>query len=73
MTASIRKRSLTIAGHRTSISLEDIFWETLSEIARTRGLSVTSLVEEIDKSRGANGLSSSIRIYLLNHFRAQSK
>lgn len=61
-----RKRSLTIAGHRTSVSLEVEFWETLTSIARSRNKSVAELVGEIDTSRGARNLSSAIRIHVLN-------
>jgi len=66
----MRKRSVTIQGHPTSISLEDEFWHELSGIAEGRGLSLNALVTEIDKlrtgprGRGAN-LSSTLRIYVL--------
>jgi predicted DNA-binding ribbon-helix-helix protein len=64
------KRSLTIARHRTSISLEDEFWQALADIARADGKSVAGLVGEIDKGRGAVGssqasLSAAIRVYVL--------
>jgi predicted DNA-binding ribbon-helix-helix protein len=64
-----RKRSLTIAGHRTSISLEEPFWEAMSEVAAARGVSPSALVAEIDGSRGDANLSSAIRIFLLEHYR----
>ncbi len=69
------KRSLTIARHRTSISLEDEFWEALSEVARDEGKSIASLVGEIDKRRGETGgedanLSAAIRLYVLRKMRA---
>jgi predicted DNA-binding ribbon-helix-helix protein len=60
-----RKRSLTIAGHRTSVSLETEFWETLTAIAKSRNKSVPELVGEIDSSRGTRNLSSAIRVYVL--------
>ncbi len=63
--AAIVKRSLAIAGHRTSISLEDAFWEGLRHIAEERKLSVAALVAEIDATRGANNLSSAIRVFVL--------
>lgn len=63
--ATIVKRSLAIAGHRTSISLEDAFWEGLRHIAEERKLSVAALVAEIDATRGANNLSSAIRVFVL--------
>lgn len=61
-----RKRSLTIAGHRTSVSLEPEFWETLASIAKSRNKSVAELVGEIDTSRSTRNLSSAIRVYVLN-------
>ena len=60
----MKKRSLSIKGHMTSISLEDEFWQELGQIADARGVSVASLVSEID-SRRAGGLSSAIRLFVL--------
>jgi predicted DNA-binding ribbon-helix-helix protein len=59
------KHSLVIAGHRTSISLEDAFWNALREIAVTRGQSLAGLVAEIDATRGDANLSSAIRVFVL--------
>jgi predicted DNA-binding ribbon-helix-helix protein len=59
------KRSLTIAGHRTSLSLEPEFWEALRNAAALRGLSVSDLVSEIDQTRGSRNLSSAVRVWLL--------
>ncbi|MEX2454635.1 MAG: ribbon-helix-helix domain-containing protein [Rhodospirillaceae bacterium] len=64
----MRKRSVTIAGHRTSVSLEDAFWSDLLAIAAARGLSVNALIAEIDDGREAN-LSSAIRLYVLDAVR----
>ncbi len=81
---AIIKRSITLRGHRTSISLEDIFWDLLSSIALSRGQSLASLVAEIDDKRArdlmsgvdAGGLSSVLRVYvvraLLSGFRVDS-
>jgi predicted DNA-binding ribbon-helix-helix protein len=68
------KRSLTIAKHRTSVSLEDEFWEALSEIARAEGKSVPALVGEIDKRRSGKApeqpsLSAAIRLYVLERMK----
>lgn len=63
--AGIAKRSVTIAGHRTSVSLEEPFWEALGDIARQRGLSLGALVAEIDAGRGAGNLSSALRLHVL--------
>lgn len=62
----VEKRSLSVAGHRTSISLEAPFWEALGALAATRGISVQRLVGEIDAARGAANLSSAIRVALLD-------
>ncbi len=67
----MRKRSITIDGHRTSITLEDEFWEELSALARDRGLSVSALVAEIDHARSSRGsgpgnLSSALRLHVLD-------
>ena len=63
--ARVVKRSLVIAGHRTSISLEDAFWRRLRRIAAERGLSVNALAAAIDAGRGEANLSSAIRVYVL--------
>ena len=62
--AEIKKRSVVIAGHRTSISLENLFWEQLRLIANAQNKSVNNLITEIDKNRFGN-LSSAIRTYVL--------
>jgi predicted DNA-binding ribbon-helix-helix protein len=64
MRSTLRKRSITVAGHQTSVSLEEAFWSALRRAAASRGLSVNALVEEIDRGRGGN-LSSAIRVFLL--------
>lgn len=60
----MKKRSLSIRGHRTSLSLEDAFWEELGKIAAARGQSVASLITEIDRTRDG-GLSSAVRLFVL--------
>jgi predicted DNA-binding ribbon-helix-helix protein len=63
----MRKRSITIDGHRTSITLEDAFWEELSALAKGRELSVSALVAEIDHAKGGPGnLSSALRLHVLD-------
>ncbi|MEQ8442380.1 MAG: ribbon-helix-helix domain-containing protein [Alphaproteobacteria bacterium] len=62
--AEIKKRSVVIAGHRTSISLENVFWESLRAIAQDRAMSVNQMVTEIDDARTGN-LSSAIRTFVL--------
>ncbi|MCB1482001.1 MAG: ribbon-helix-helix domain-containing protein [Rhodobiaceae bacterium] len=65
----VRKRSLTLSGHRTSVSLEDAFWDALNDIAAERGISITALVNEVDEARGVTALSQSLRAYALNWYR----
>lgn len=68
-----RKRSLTLHGHRTSVSLEDAFWTDLQSIAEARGQSVNALVMEIDAARGVSaGLASAIRVFVLAQAKARS-
>jgi predicted DNA-binding ribbon-helix-helix protein len=62
--ADVRKRSVEIAGHRTSVSIEQPFWDALKNLARAQGISVNDLIATIDGARGKN-LSSAIRIYVL--------
>ncbi len=59
------KRSLSVAGHRTSVSLEEIFWSELRAIAARRGRSVASLVADVDAARGEANLSSALRVFVL--------
>ncbi|WP_041040005.1 ribbon-helix-helix domain-containing protein [Paramagnetospirillum magnetotacticum] len=62
------KRSVKIAGHATSVTLEPEFWDCLKDMATARGLSVNQMVAEIDSARGAN-LSSAIRVFVLNELK----
>ena len=68
-TAAVAKRSLSVAGHRTSVSLEDAFWTALRDIAEARGLTLAGLVADIDRSRGGANLSSAIRVHVLAFYR----
>jgi len=69
----LRKRSLTIAGHRTSIALEPEFWDGLEALAARRGLRLTALVEEIDREREGPNLSSALRVAVLRDAQAGSE
>ena len=75
MAKSRHKRSITIARHRTSISLEDAFWQALSRLAQADGRSVADLVSEIDRrretSRSKTSLSAAIRLYVLERVEAR--
>ena len=64
MSGGIRKRSVEIAGHRTSVSIEEPFWDALRGVATQEGLSLNELVTKIDSARDGN-LSSAIRVYVL--------
>ena len=71
MTSSIVKRSVVIAGHETSVSLEDAFWASVREIAKDRGQTLSQLIGSIDSDRqyGGNGnLSSAIRLFVLGFY-----
>lgn len=65
----LRKRSVMIAGHRTSVSLEDAFWMALRRIARDRGESLGGLITRIDRERSGN-LSSALRVFVLGELQA---
>ena len=64
-----RKRSLSIAGHRTSISLEAPFWAALKEIAASENRPIAALVADVDSGRGELNLSSALRLHALAHYR----
>ncbi|MCH2163068.1 MAG: ribbon-helix-helix domain-containing protein [Marinovum sp.] len=65
-----KKRSLTLRGHRTSVSLEDDFWSAFREIADIKGTPINALAAQIDEDRGADcGLASAIRLFVLEHYR----
>ena len=72
MKSPVVKRSIVITGHKTSVSLEDAFWDSLKDIAGTRNMTLSELVAAIDADRKQGNLSSAIRLYVLGHFRAQS-
>jgi predicted DNA-binding ribbon-helix-helix protein len=72
MKSPVIKRSIVIAGHKTSVSLEDAFWRGLKEIAIGRDKTLSDLVAEIDTDRPHGNLSSAIRLFVLDHYRAQT-
>jgi predicted DNA-binding ribbon-helix-helix protein len=73
MKSPVIKRSIVIAGHKTSVSLEDAFWQGLKDIANARGMTLSELVASIDTDRRHGNLSSGIRLFVLDHYRAQSE
>jgi predicted DNA-binding ribbon-helix-helix protein len=66
------KRSFSIRGHRTSISLEQPFWEALKEAAARERIPLAGLIARIDEQRGSAGLSSAVRVWILDYVRATS-
>lgn len=67
------KRSLTLRGHRTSVSLEDDFWRAFREVAQARGKPINALAAEIDAERGADtGLASALRLHVLEWYRTRA-
>jgi predicted DNA-binding ribbon-helix-helix protein len=71
MKSPVVKRSIVIAGHKTSVSLEDAFWKGLKEIAGSRDVTLSDLVASIDTERQHGNLSSAIRLFVLDHYRNQ--
>jgi predicted DNA-binding ribbon-helix-helix protein len=71
MKSPVIKRSIVVAGHKTSVSLEDAFWKGLKEIAGTRDMTLSELVAFVDSERQHGNLSSAIRLFVLDHYRSQ--
>src|ERR1700682_5652648 len=69
MRSTVVKRSIVIAGHKTSVSLEDAFWKSLKEIAIGRGTTLSNLVTSIDVERRQGNLSSCLRLFVLDFYR----
>ena len=69
MKSPVIKRSIVIAGHKTSVSLEDAFWKGLKDIASGRDMTLSELVAAIDTDRRHGNLSSAIRLFVLDHYR----
>jgi predicted DNA-binding ribbon-helix-helix protein len=73
MKSTIVKRSVIIAGHKTSVSVEDAFWKELKAIAVERDMNMSELITSIDSERQHSNLSSAIRLYVLNYYRSVLK
>jgi predicted DNA-binding ribbon-helix-helix protein len=71
MKSPVVKRSIVIAGHKTSISLEDAFWKALKDIAILRRATLSDLVASIDSERQHGNLSSAIRLFVLDHYQSK--
>ena len=68
---AVKKRSILVDGHRTSVSLEDPFWQALQEIAGAERVSASGMISRIAKSREHFNLSSAIRLFVLDHYRSR--
>ncbi len=73
MKSSVIKRSIVIDGHKTSVSLEDAFWDDLKKIAHARHVTLSELVTKIDLTREQGNLSSAIRLFVLQRFLNEDK
>ena len=71
MKSAVVKRSIVLAGHKTSVSLEDAFWNGLKEIAGRRLMTLSTLVDSIDAQRQHGNLSSALRLFVLEFYRNQ--
>jgi predicted DNA-binding ribbon-helix-helix protein len=69
MKSPVVKRSIVVAGHKTSVSLEEAFWTGMKEISGLRNVTLSELVGEIDTNRQQGNLSSAIRLFVLDHFK----
>jgi predicted DNA-binding ribbon-helix-helix protein len=72
VSSPVVKRSIVIAGHKTSVSLEDAFWKALKEIAASRRMTLSDLVASIDTDQRKGNLSSAIRLFVLDHYRSHA-
>jgi predicted DNA-binding ribbon-helix-helix protein len=71
MKSAVVKRSIVVAGHKTSVSLEDAFWKGLKEIAAAKGLTLSEMVGAIDSARARGNLSSALRLFVLDHYQSK--
>ena len=72
MKSPVVKRSIVVAGHKTSVSLEEAFWNGMKEISGERNMTLSELVGEIDNKRQQGNLSSAIRLFVLDHFKSRA-
>jgi predicted DNA-binding ribbon-helix-helix protein len=72
MNSPVVKRSIVVGGHKTSVSLEEAFWNGMKEISGKNGRTLSQLVSEIDGNRQQGNLSSAIRLFVLDHFRTSA-
>jgi predicted DNA-binding ribbon-helix-helix protein len=72
MKSPVVKRSIVVAGHKTSVSLEEAFWNGMKEISGLRNMTLSELVGEIDNNRQQGNLSSAIRLFVLDYFKSRA-
>jgi len=72
MKSPIVKRSVVLAGHKTSVSLEDAFWQGLKDIATSRRTTLSDLISSIDGDRERGNLSSALRLFVLSHYQTRA-
>ena len=72
MKSTVVKRSIVVAGHKTSVSLEDAFWKGLKDIAKARRVTLSDFVGGIDTSREHGNLSSALRLFVLDHYQKRA-
>jgi predicted DNA-binding ribbon-helix-helix protein len=73
MKSPVVKRSVVLAGHKTSVSLEEPFWQGLKDIATSRRMTLSDLVSSIDLDREHGNLSSALRLFVLNHYQTRQR
>ena len=71
MKSSVAKRSIVVAGRKTSVSLEEAFWNGLKEISKLRDMTLSELIDEINGNRPQGNLSSAIRLFVLDYFKSR--
>ena len=72
MKSPVAKRSIIVGGHKTSVSLEEAFWNSMKKISGQRDMTLSELVGEIDSNRQQGNLSSAIRLFVLDYFRTRA-
>ena len=72
MKSPVVKRSIVVAGHKTSVSLEEAFWNGMKEISGLRNMTLSELVGEIDSNRQQGNLASAIRLFVLDYFKSRA-
>lgn len=68
--SAIKKRSIVLSNHKTSVSVEDEYWRSLKEISVLKGLTITQLLSQIDADRSQENFSSAIRNFVLRHYKS---